>query len=70
MLVFSKRSCCHSFSVYGGDLWWRCADLISRGLAQICCKTFFVHLLINCDGEVVNFIYFFAFLIFPKWIKW
>lgn len=26
--------------------------------AHICCKTFFVHLLINCDGEVVN--YFFS----------
>lgn len=55
MLVFSERSCCHSFPMYGGELWWQCAVL--NGPAQICCKTlFFVHPLINCDSEVVDFI--------------
>lgn len=68
MLVFSERSCCHSFPMYGGELWWKCAVL--NGLAQICCKTFFVHLLINCDSEVVNLISFLIWFILPKWIQW
>lgn len=66
MLVFSERSCCHSFPMYGGELWWQCAVL--KGPAQICCETLFVDPLINCDSEVVNFIYSFIFVFYFTWM--